>query len=260
MLRVFLGIIKIPLFLFVVCGVAITCTLWKLIIPGQVKKKRMYTKTVSVFSRLSLWLMNIELTVLNDPPENQHYLFVGNHQGMLDILLLAAVHPCLFITSVELRETPFLGTLAEIGGSLFVERRSRSNIINEMIGIRQVLQQGFSVILFPEGTSTNGERILPFKKTLMTAAAGTGIPIKPFVINYRSVNGEPMSHKWRDFVCWYGDIKFYQSLWRLLTVRSITAELEYLPEVVIHTEEQRREVVVQIQAMVESRFSPIRSP
>lgn len=257
MVQIIRALLKIPFFIFVVVGVAITCLLWKIIIRNLARRRYFFVETVSLFSRLGLWLMNAEVTVYNDPPDEQHYLLVGNHQGMLDILVLAANHPSLFITSVELRETPFLGTLAEVGGSLFVERRNRSDIINEMLKIRQALQMGLSIVLFPEGTSTNGERILPFKKTLMTSAAGTGIPIKPFVINYRAVNGEPMSHKWRDFVCWYGDIKFYESLWRLLTVGSLKVDLEYLPEVIIHTEEQRKEIALQIQAMIEAKFNPI---
>jgi 1-acyl-sn-glycerol-3-phosphate acyltransferase len=260
MLQTIRGLLKIPFFIFIVSGVALLCFLWKFLVPDLVRRRRFYVKTVSMFSRLGLWLMNAEINVFNEPPDNQHYFLVGNHQGMLDILVLAADHPSLFITSVDLRETPFLGTLAEIGGCLFVERRNRHNILNEMLEIRRALQQGLSVILFPEGTSTNGERILPFKKTLVSSAAGTGIPIKPFVINYRSVNGEPMSDKWRDYVCWYGDIQFYQALWRMLTVRSVKVDLEYFPEVIIHTDEQRREIVTQIQALVESKFTPIVKP
>jgi 1-acyl-sn-glycerol-3-phosphate acyltransferase len=90
-----------------------------------------------------------------------------------------------------MKETPFLGHLAELGGCLYVERRDRSNINNEMLQIREALQQGFNVVLYPEGTSTNGEQVLPFKKTLMTAAAGTSVPIMPMVLNRINANFYP---------------------------------------------------------------------
>ena len=80
------------------------------------------------------------------------------------------------------------------------------------------------------------------------------MPIKPFVINFAQVNGQPINDKWRDHVCWYGDHPFGSALWRLLTVKSVRAEIEFLPEIIIHNEEQRREIAAVIQKQVEAKF------
>lgn len=221
------------------------------------KRRRYYTHTVSVVSRLALWLMKFKINYINPPTSNQHYLFVGNHLGMLDVLIIAAKFPTLFITSVEMKNTPGLGLLSEAGGCLYTERRDRSNIQNEMLEIREALRQGLNVTLYPEGTSTNGEGLLPLKKTLMTAAAGTGVPIKPMVLNYRKVNGHPMSGEWRDYLCWYGDLTFIDSLFNIFSLDRIDADLEFLEDVVVHNEEERREVAKRIQDAMIAKYDPI---
>ena len=221
------------------------------------KRRHYYAHTVSLVSRLSLMLMRFKINFINAPDPSKHYLFVGNHLGMLDVLIIAAKCPTLFITSVEMRDTPGLGLLSEAGGCLYTERRDRTNIRNEMLEIRQALEQGFNVTLYPEGTSTNGQGMLPLKKTLMTAAAGTGVPIKPMVLNYRKVNGQPMSGKWRDYLCWYGDLTFWDSLFNIFTLDRIDADLEFLEEVVVKTEEERREVAQRIQDAMVAKYDPI---
>lgn len=174
--------------------------------------------------------------------------------GILDILVLASVRNCLFITSVEMRDTPFLGTLCEMGGCFFVERRSRAHISKEIESIRQALKQGFNIVLYPEGTSGNGEKVLPFKKSLMTAAAGTGVPILPMALNYTHVNGEPNSWKWRDHVCWYGDQTFAPAMIRLLTCKEIRAKIEFLEPIVCNSDEERRHVAENAQTQIERKF------
>jgi 1-acyl-sn-glycerol-3-phosphate acyltransferase len=251
------GILKIGAFAVAAVLYLAISFVGQLFIRDPKARRHFFTDLVSIFCRWGIWLMNIEVKVKNLPPRERNFLFVGNHLGILDIVVLASVHPTLFITSVEMRETPGLGLLCEMGGCLFVERRSRSNIQKEIEQIREALRQGLCVTLYPEGTSSNGERLLPFKKSLLTAAAGIDVPIRPLVINYRSVNGEPMSDKWRDFVCWYGDQTFPPALWRMMTMRSCVAELEFLEEVHVRSHEERREVAALLQARISEKFTPI---
>lgn len=229
----------------------------RLWIKNIVARRQFHTRVVSKYCRIATRLMGFRVHATDLPPLEKHYLLVGNHLGFMDILVLSSVRPCLFVTSVEMRETPLLGTLCEMGGCLFVERRSRANIINETLEIRDALQQGFNIALYPEGTSGSGERVLPFKKSLLTAAAGTGVPIKVMVINYRKVNGEAMSMKWRDHVCWYGDMAFLPALWRLFCLKHVDVELSFHDEIHVHSEEDRREVSMKAQATVEKYFAPI---
>lgn len=207
------------------------------------------------------WAFNITIVVKNPYPPGQKGLLVGNHLGFIDILASAAIQPNLFVTSQEMRETPFLGLLTEMGGCLYVERRSRSQILNELGEIVSYLAKGFRVILYPEATSTNGEGVLPFKRTLLSAAARAGVPILPYVFNFREINGEPgFPLKYRDAVCWYGDIPFQKALWRALSLKSITCEVEFLSPVYTSTDDDRAVVADAIRGMIVDRFQPVKRP
>lgn len=241
--------------IFLICSFTI-----RLCYKSLSERRRFYVKLVSFLCRQGRSIFKINVEWVNAPPKDKSYLFIGNHLGMLDILVLASERPALFITSVDMRETPIIGTLTEIAGCLFVERRNRSNITNEILEIREALNQGFSVTLYPEGTSTDGAQVLPFKKTLMTSAAGTGVPLMPAIINYTHINGEPMSHKWRDYVCWYGDQSFLSSLLKIFACKSIDVRFEFGEEIMVHTEEERRTVAAIVQKAVESKFVPIPYP
>lgn len=251
------GVIKIILWIPVIVGYLLTCSVWKIFVRDPIKQRRLYAKTVTWFCDKVVWYTNADVVVKNMPAKDQPFLLVGNHLGMMDVLILASVRSCLFITSVEMKNTPLLGTLCEMGGCLFVERRSRGNINNEIGSIREALKQGHTVVLYPEGTSTNGERMLPFKKTMMTAAAGTGVSILPMVINYTHVNSEPMSWKWRNHVFWYGDQSFVPAIWRMMTLKYFRVEIEFLNPIVCDSEEKRREIAAMAQEQIENKFVKI---
>lgn len=251
---------KLIVFILSTFSYGICAMLAKFFIRDLHERRRFYTRNITRHTRFVLKMFGGKLDVINPPPLDRRFLFVGNHLGFLDILLLSSFRPCLFITSVEMRDTPFLGQLCEMGGCLYVERRSRAQIENEITEIREALKNNHDVVLYPEGTSTNGEKLLPFKKSLMTSAAGTGVPILPMVLNYTHVNDEPMSHKWRDHICWYGDISFVASFFRILSLRSFKARIEFLDEVHVLSEEHRRQVASRVQAAIEEKFIPILAP
>lgn len=248
---------KTVFFVFYVLAYISVCLFWRVWTRDQIQRRHLYNKTVQFFCRLGLALMKLRVNAINPPSPESPYLLVSNHLGILDILILSSIKPTLFVTSVEMKNTPFLGLLTDMAGCLYVERRSRSQILQELSEIRQALKDGLSVALYPEGTSSNGERVLPFKKTLLTAAAGTGVPIKPVIVNFRKVNGEPMSDRWRDYVCWYGDLTFTGFLFRVFSLESVDVDLEFAHEVMVHSEEQRKEIAHHLQTVIESKYTPI---
>ncbi len=200
----------------------------------------------------------MDMQVVNRPSPEEKSLIVSNHMGFIDILLLASQSPVLFVTSNEMRETPFLGLLTEMAGCIYVERRSRTKILDELQNIVRALKEGFAVVLYPEATSTNGEQVLPFKKTLMMAAAHAEVPIQPVVVNFLSVNGEEFTLKWRDHLCWYGDITFITSLWRAFTLKTVHAQVEYLEKIYPKVDDDRSEVAAKAHAMISAKFIPVK--
>lgn len=219
---------------------------------------RAFSRNASRFSGYILWVLNVDVRVINKPSSDEKFLLVSNHMGFLDILMLAHTTPSIFVTSNEMRETPFLGLLTEMGGCMFVERRSRTRILEEMQSMAEVLRDGSRVALYPEATSTNGEQVLPFKRTLLMAAAYGEVPIQPVVINFRKINGEDFNLKWRDSVCWYGDMSFVTTGWRLLGLDSVLGEVEFLEKIYPKVEDDRGLVADRAHALIAAKFQPVR--
>ena len=153
---------------------------------------------------------------------------VSNHLSYLDILVLASLHPTAFVTSVEIREMPGLGLLTELGGCLFVERRSRANLSKEIQDLTNALNKNIPVTIFPEATSTNAESVLRFKRPLFQASQDSGKSVTPICINYLKVDGEYLNKQNRDTVCWYGSMDFLPHLWKLMEKREILVEIRVL--------------------------------
>jgi 1-acyl-sn-glycerol-3-phosphate acyltransferase len=217
------------------------------------------------FSKLAFWItglvsrsFNIRVTVINEPPKNASGMIVGNHLGFVDILAAGSVRPILFVTSMEMRQTPVLGLLTELGGCIYVERRNRMGIQQELQQIIQSLKEGFNVCLFPEATSHNGEHVLPFKRTLLTAAAYANVPIHPYVFNFRSIEGKPFSFKNRDHVCWYGDIPFITAMVKAVSLKYVDVEIKFLPPVHINPEMDRAEIAQNLHNMISQEFAPVK--
>jgi 1-acyl-sn-glycerol-3-phosphate acyltransferase len=153
-------------------------------------------------------------------------LIVSNHLSYIDVIVYAALNPSCFVTSIEMKETPFLGQLCELGGCLYVERRSRSNLDNEIEDITKALKSGLNVTIFPEATSTNGEEVLRVKRPLFKASINSRAQVTPMTINYLKLNGTDVSLLNRDDICWYGSMTFWDHFWNLLKLDSIELQVK----------------------------------
>lgn len=166
------------------------------------------------------------------PNEKKNYLILCNHLSYLDIFIISSFFPASFIASVdEVRNTFLLGKVTELSGGFFVERRKRSGLRAEIESISELLKMGINVALFPEGTTSNGERVLPFKTPLISIAQKAGTDILPLCIKYRRINGEEINARNRDLVYYYGDMKFFDHFFDFLSVGSVDVELTMLESI-----------------------------
>lgn len=220
-------------------------------------RRRAFSENSTIHCALMNKVFNIEVTVKGKPHTGSSFLYVGNHTGFVDIFALSSVMPAVFVTSQEMRETPVLGDICEMAGCVFVERRSRTQIMNEVGVLKEALEQGLNIVLYPEATSTDGSRVYPFKKTLMMAGPHAGRPIQPGCVNYLDIGGEDFNTKSRDNVCWYGDMSFGRAMINLLSTPYIKVEIEYLEPIVAGADANRSEIAARAHAAVSSRF---RSP
>jgi len=143
----------------------------------------------------------------------------------MDIVVYSSLFSSSYVTSTEIKETPVLGHLCKAGGCLFVERRNRSNLKNEIKEITTALQNNCVVTVFPEATSTNGQEVLRFRRPLYLSAIEASVPIVPISISYYEIDGQPIDQKSRDDICWYGDMPFVDHLLRMLSRKSIKAKV-----------------------------------
>jgi 1-acyl-sn-glycerol-3-phosphate acyltransferase len=200
----------------------------------------MKTYASSLLSKVGVELSSYGQENLNktEPPR----LVVCNHMSYLDILLLIETIPALFVTSVELQKTPLLGGIAEAGGSLFVERRNPARLKKDIKVVGEVLKEGFNLVVFPEGTSGNGDTVMPFRAGLFTVATELQIPVQPVCIKYTHVGSEPFGPFNRDRVCWYGGMTFGPHFFQMCKLNRIAAEVHFLEPIVVTAETDRREL------------------
>jgi 1-acyl-sn-glycerol-3-phosphate acyltransferase len=222
----------------------------------SIERRRRLTANGSRTARAMVNAFNIELICKNNIPEDESSLLVGNHIGCSDIVCLVALRSGVFITSLEMKNTPVLGQIADLGGCAYVNRKNRMSIQDELKGIVDVLKQGFRVVLYAESVASNGEQVLPFKKTLMMSAGLADKPIRPFVFNFVKVNGGPVKYEQRDSVCWYGDETFFPAIWRSLKLDSVACEIEFLPLVHPEPNEDRTTLANRVHAMVSASYRP----
>lgn len=186
-----------------------------------VKQRNLLAKNTSYISRRLLGPFGIKVKVKH--PENlrilkqDNHLVIANHVSYTDILVLSSCYPLVFITSLEMAANPVLGDITRLGGSLFTNRKKYTSLPQEIDNFAQALKTGFNIVLFPEGTSTNGETLREFRKSLFQTSIIAQKPILPICVKYTLLDGNKIeTQAQRDIVCWYGDMTFVPHFWKLI--------------------------------------------
>lgn len=192
------------------------------------EKRQWRASLVSDYAKIGVWILGLKIATRNEEPNGQGFLMVGNHLSYLDLVIVASQRPVTFVTSFEIKEIPVLGQITQLAGCLYVERRNKTNIANEVREIREALERGLDVVVFPEATSTNGESVLRFRRPLFAAARLSSREVAPFCLNYRSIDGAPVNRSNRDRLCWYGDMGFVSHLFGVCQARTILVGLDWL--------------------------------
>ena len=185
-------------------------------------------------------------------------LLVGNHLTYTDVLVIASHVPACFVTSTEIKRSLGLGQICVMAGCLFVDRKNKRNLVNEVSEIQEGLQQGLNVAIFPEATSTNGEAVLRFRKPLYSAATSASAQVVPFVLNYRMVGGVPVTKETRDDIFWYGDMDFIPHIWRLTGRGGAEVDLHIFPPMRVSPSIDTTELADETHRLVASAFAPVK--
>lgn len=146
-------------------------------------------------------------------------LIVSNHVSWVDIPVLSAVAPLSFIAKKEVGTWPFVSSLARLQRTVFVDRQRRTAVGQVASEMSDRLRDGDALVLFAEGTSTDGTRVVPFKTALFSAAFAEDNPelsIQTLSLTYTRLNGIPLGRADRSLVGWYGDMEMGGHAWSLL--------------------------------------------
>lgn len=173
---------------------------------------------------LCLKIFNIKCTYqLAEPPQGS--LLVSNHISYTDVLVIASRIPTLFVTSLELKRSPFLGQISQIGECLYVDRKSHKNISLEIEKIKQTLSRGFNVLIFPEATTSDGTFIKPYKSSLLQLADHFPVSIHNLCIQYTHANSTKFTAESVTEVSWTHNKSFLKHAFHLMSLKSLSVAL-----------------------------------
>jgi 1-acyl-sn-glycerol-3-phosphate acyltransferase len=175
-------------------------------------------------------------------------LLVANHLSYLDIVLLSSLTPCVFVAKNEVKEWPVFGWFARLAGTVFVDRNDRRDAARANELIRSALREGALVVLFPEGTSSNGSTVLPFKSSLLQAAIGERVPITVAALRYELADGDAGAE-----VCYWGEHTLVPHLVKLLSKREVKASVSFAE--MTNTWRDRKKLAAQLHAEVSALHS-----
>jgi 1-acyl-sn-glycerol-3-phosphate acyltransferase len=212
------------------------------------------------YHRFLCRLFGIRVTVIGRPIQSRGVLMLANHTSYFDILVFSAAARVSFVAKHEVAQWPLFGTLARLQETVFIERERRSQTVEARDLIRKRLLEGDALVLFPEGTSDDGNKVLPFKSALLGAAElelgmdAQGrirhVPVQPVSIAYVGVYGLPMGRDMRPLIAWYGDMDLVPHLWEALKAGPFEAVVEFHEPLSLDGEKDRKALAVAVEARV----------
>ncbi len=206
----------------ILCAVALCVTPAIGVVHGSAS--RTWRRHVSrIYADGMARIIGMQVSVKGTPP-SAPYVLVANHLSYIDIILLARDLGCIFVAKREVREWIAWGTLARLAGTIFLDRKSTKDTMRVISEIRRRTKAGDGVVLFPEGTSTRGDRVLPMKSALLESVAFDRAPVQYAAISYSTPVGERPADS---AVCWWGDMTFGPHFLALLQMKSFNATISY---------------------------------
>ncbi len=190
----------------------------------------MFQRQMALTKARPLWLQHacrrvlriLSVDVKTRGPIPLKGLLVCNHLSYLDILVISSIAPAVFISKNEVKRWPVFGWFARMSGTLFVERTRRADVSRLNLELARLLDEGALVVLFPEGTSSDGSGVLPFKSSLLEPVTRLEHPLTIGCISYALADGRPGQD-----VCYWGEMTLFPHLINLLSKRCVNATVAF---------------------------------
>jgi 1-acyl-sn-glycerol-3-phosphate acyltransferase len=194
---------------------------------------RIISHWTRMFNRFLRFILRIKIVIEGDSSvlnENGNFI-ISNHVSYLDGVILGSLFAVVFVSKSQVRNWPLFGWMTEVGGTIFVDRQRKNKSVDYIHQTTRMLKRKVNVLVFPEGTSTDGEKLLPFQSIHFQSPLNSKSQILPIAIKYKKINAEEISRDNRDKVCWYGQIKFHKHLLKVLQLNNIQVEVVIYPKI-----------------------------
>lgn len=199
--------------------------------------------------------LGLKFNLIGQPAHNQQVFFVGNHLSHFDIFILGSLLKASFVAKEEIAKWPLIGFLSRLQQTAFISRSS-GQASQASNSIRSMIDQGKSIILFPEGTSTRGETVLDFKSSLFSLPleyASKGLKIQPFTFRLLTVDGKPADTQYlQDLYAWDRDnpIDIGSHIWNFAQTKGAQVDIIFHPVITIDPAEDRKILARRVQEIV----------
>ncbi len=212
--------------------------------------------------RVACLLLGIRVRVHGELDHRRPLLLSANHVSWKDILVLSSVADVVFVAKSDVKSWPIFGVLARLQASIFVERGQKRTTGQQVNEIGRRLADGEIVVLFPEGTTSDGNRLLDIKTSLFGAAASaipqspTGVVhVQPLAISYTGIHGMPMGRYYRPIAAWPGDIGLLPHLIGVLREGALDVDVDFGEAVDYDRQSNRKEVSRTIEQRIRKMLS-----
>ena len=210
-----------------------------------------------IWHRIACRVIGIRVHIVGEPCLDRPLLIASNHQSWSDIMVLGAVMPLAFIAKSEVADWPVFGLLAKLQRTVFVERAARGRTGEQANSIASRMLAGDAMVLFAEGTTSDGNEVLPFKTALFGAAqaaivssGAATVAVQPVAIAYTHASGLPLGRSGRPFAAWPGDVELMPHLTAVLKEGAVDVEISFGPAIPFTRTSDRKAVARDCQAAV----------
>ena len=210
-----------------------------------------------------LRILGITVTLRGRAPSGKGILYISNHSSYLDIPILGALIRGSFVSKAEVAAWPVFGLLSKLQGTVFVDRMAIRKTAHQRDSLLFQLKKGKNLILFPEGTSSDGNHILKFKSSLFSVAEGHlhNQPLKlvPVVVAYTRLDGLPMGRLMRPFYAWYGDMSLGPHMWQMMGMGRVGVDVIFHDPITIDSFAGRKELTAYCEGVIAQGLSKANS-
>jgi 1-acyl-sn-glycerol-3-phosphate acyltransferase len=198
------------------------------------------------FAARAIRSLRVEIDVIGEFPERG--AVISNHLSYLDIVVFAALHPCVFVSKAEIQEWPVLGWMTTMAGTVYVARGHGGSAVKARGGMQAAADAGLPVIFFPEGTTTNGSELLKFHSGLLAQAMEERQPVTAAYVRYSLGPGNEAGITVADDVCYWGDAQMLPHIFRLLGLRGLRAEVRFADGPIVFSSDAMHRKLAAIEA------------